>query len=339
MHIPYKGLWSEILFLIPRFASEAVIVFFVLSGYLVGGRTLERAMAGKFNGITYAIDRGSRIWLPLIPAVIATWAVSMIRGRGIDWVEGLGNILAVQGVLVPPMSYNTSLWSLSYEVWFYVAALGVGLLLKDRGRKVLLPILLLTLVFGIFLTLGVTNLFIWILGALAYFLNPGKLRWYLLAGGFFLAVIAALLSVLAVDLTSTNFRLLEDIASYRRYFLFFLGLGVALSLPPLVRLKPTHPWLSRADLCGTSLAAWSYSLYLIHRPILELWSNFQDSGPNDRLDSTTITLFLIKVTTCVIGALIFWLAFEKQTDKLRRRLKKLLSPAIHQSRTIPTNVP
>ena len=47
-----------------RMGHEVVIIFFVLSGFLVGGRGFERIKAGTMNVKSYAIDRLSRICPP-----------------------------------------------------------------------------------------------------------------------------------------------------------------------------------------------------------------------------------------------------------------------------------
>lgn len=47
-----------------RMGHEAVIVFFVLSGFLVGGRGFERIKEGKMHVGSYTIDRFSRITPP-----------------------------------------------------------------------------------------------------------------------------------------------------------------------------------------------------------------------------------------------------------------------------------
>lgn len=47
-----------------RMGHEAVIVFFVLSGFLVGGRGFERIKDGSMNVGSYAIDRFARICTP-----------------------------------------------------------------------------------------------------------------------------------------------------------------------------------------------------------------------------------------------------------------------------------
>lgn len=51
---------------------EAVMVFFVLSGYFVGGSVLESLRAGRFRPANYALARLSRLWVVLIPALLLT---------------------------------------------------------------------------------------------------------------------------------------------------------------------------------------------------------------------------------------------------------------------------
>src|SRR5215470_750550 len=51
-------------YLFTRLAREAILVFFVLSGFLVGGQVIRRMRDGRFNVREYAIDRTARILLP-----------------------------------------------------------------------------------------------------------------------------------------------------------------------------------------------------------------------------------------------------------------------------------
>ncbi len=47
-----------------------VVVFFVLSGFLVGGAVIERARGGKAFMRNYLIDRTSRIYVVLVPTIL-----------------------------------------------------------------------------------------------------------------------------------------------------------------------------------------------------------------------------------------------------------------------------
>src|ERR1700722_6088811 len=49
---------------------QAVVVFFVLSGYLVGGHVLRARETGRWSWSVYLIQRGVRLWPVLVPAVV-----------------------------------------------------------------------------------------------------------------------------------------------------------------------------------------------------------------------------------------------------------------------------
>ena len=54
-----------------RMGHEAVIIFFVLSGFLVGGRGWERIKDGTMSVGSYAIDRFARITPPYLPLLFS----------------------------------------------------------------------------------------------------------------------------------------------------------------------------------------------------------------------------------------------------------------------------
>src|SRR5690348_8364135 len=110
-------------FALSRLGHEAVIVFFVLSGFLVGGRAFERIAQGRFAAGDYAIDRITRIWVPLIPALVLGTAIASGPAGPVEWA---GNLLGLQHVLVEPLGGNAPLWSLAYEIWFYALVYAVG---------------------------------------------------------------------------------------------------------------------------------------------------------------------------------------------------------------------
>ena len=61
-----------------RMGHEAVIIFFVLSGFLVGGRGFERIKAGTMNVKSYAIDRFSIIYPPPIGSHNLLWYICLL---------------------------------------------------------------------------------------------------------------------------------------------------------------------------------------------------------------------------------------------------------------------
>jgi peptidoglycan/LPS O-acetylase OafA/YrhL len=290
----------------------------------VGGKTLERAMNGKFDGFSYAIDRATRIWLPLIPCVIFTLAVTAIRGEKVNWTEGIGNILALQGVFCEAMLNNGSLWSLSYEIWFYIAALGFGTLMtRQAGTNSLFSIILLILVFAVFMKLDVTYLFVWVIGALAFFYKPSRGHWYLFLIGLLLAIFGAFLAETKSDIKSVSSNLKTSFIDID-YCRFMIAVGISLMLSVMVQLRPNSSKLAIIENWGTKLAAWSYSLYLIHRPVLRLWSHWFGFQSYNQISSVSIVMYFVKVLSCLVAGWLFWLFFERHTDQLRRFLKRSL---------------
>ncbi len=123
--------------------DQAVIVFFTLSGYLIGSGVLKTLRANTWSWRDYLLNRMSRLWVALVPALLigALWDVvgmhlfgqsDIYLGQGWQSVlEGsvasrfslkvlFGNSLFLQTISVPYFGSNRALWSLTYEFWFYI---------------------------------------------------------------------------------------------------------------------------------------------------------------------------------------------------------------------------
>lgn len=123
--------------LIFRFGQEAVLIFFLLSGFVIFANEHERARHPR----GYYLRRLRRIYPPLLCAMILSTAVAMANGdfhARFHWSELWGTLLSVQdiaflkpGVIVDPYLGNAPLWSLSYEVAFYLVFPAVLLLWRN----------------------------------------------------------------------------------------------------------------------------------------------------------------------------------------------------------------
>ncbi len=67
------------------FFHEAVVVFFVLSGFLVAGPNIDRARLRVFQLKSYSIDRVSRIYATVIPALVLTVLADLISRNLLGW--------------------------------------------------------------------------------------------------------------------------------------------------------------------------------------------------------------------------------------------------------------
>jgi len=121
-----------------RFGQEAVILFFVLSGFVIE----LSFQKGKDKSFTlYFFKRFLRIFIPLIMVFLLNYLLIYIK-NGATPINGynlLGNLFMLQdvaglklNVITPPFLGNTPLWSLSYEWWFYMLFFLLITLIKKR---------------------------------------------------------------------------------------------------------------------------------------------------------------------------------------------------------------
>ncbi|WP_107669256.1 acyltransferase [Cyanothece sp. BG0011] len=108
------------------FGQEAVILFFLLSGFVIYLSVYPKT---DLTFRYYFIRRFRRIYFPLIVALLLSVFLAILNQqflRIFSTRELLGNLLMLQdfsakpGVLVRPFLSNYPLWSLSYEWWFYL---------------------------------------------------------------------------------------------------------------------------------------------------------------------------------------------------------------------------
>jgi peptidoglycan/LPS O-acetylase OafA/YrhL len=213
-------------FAFTRLGQEAVMLFFVLSGFLVGGQIVRRVQAGTFDLRSYALDRCSRIWIPLVPACVLTAAIAaFVSGQPVRFSTVLGNMVGLNGTLVETLAGNAPLWSLAYEIWFYIAAGSVAYLVsKGPSIAVLLVLGAATLLFS---HMTAAFLLYWCLGAaMVTFLTIRRPK-ALCFVGLLLTVVGAVLQELASTSKSfANVAYLPDGIA-----LGLLCIGIAMLIP------------------------------------------------------------------------------------------------------------
>lgn len=303
-----------------RIANEAVVLFFVLSGFLVGGRALGRILAGSFRPTDYAVDRSVRILLPLIPALILTTVVRLIIDGYFNPAHFFGNLFSLQGVFFPVFGGNGPLWSLSYEVWFYVLAWAVGVI-SLNNKFHLVASCMVILVAMIFTSLAPVYLFCWMIGAFAYVRRTTRFSGSALVVSVFLSVYGVIAIQLGNDSVSVSVGLLKPFFPALAVSQIILSVGLALLIQQAINFVPKSRLVIRLDLLGTGLAAFSYTLYLTHFPILQLME-FYGLRQVKVINVWSLGIFFITVASCLIVALMFYWLFERHTDTLRARIKK-----------------
>jgi peptidoglycan/LPS O-acetylase OafA/YrhL len=156
------------------FMGEAVAVFFVLSGFVIGYAT-DR---GKETPQSYAISRLARIYSVALPALVVTFTLDtcgrlyrpdlyssswgyIADGQLWQFASGALFLNQIWGLVVPQGS-DLPYWSLGYEVWYYVI-FGLATFATPRWR---IASVLLALAFvGPAIT---CMLLLWLLGLFGY---------------------------------------------------------------------------------------------------------------------------------------------------------------------------
>lgn len=110
-----------------RFGPEMVIVFFVLSGFVIK-YTYDKSKDKSFG--FYFIRRFIRLYIPLLIVFVMAYLIRCYEAGGLanpEWKHLIGNLFMLQdvislkpNVIVPAYLGNGVLWSLSYEWWFYM---------------------------------------------------------------------------------------------------------------------------------------------------------------------------------------------------------------------------
>lgn len=329
--------------------GPAVIVFFVLSGYLVGGIASARASVGSFSIGNYAVDRVSRLYVAFLPALVLT---AVLDVAGSIWFADtgfwthqhpmlaekvssapfgslltpslfFGNLLMLQTIAVPTFGSNMPLWTISLEFWFY-AVFGLGALValsKPRRQRVLFAIGLLLLA----LLLGKSFLIymgLWLIGVASAFVPWRFFEKPWLAGFAFFGVLVAT-------------RLFQEALGQLSWGTWLRDYAVAFSFAWwLVSMRSTHfRLLGLTGRVNRFMADFSYSLYLIHFPLmLFLLGALHDTGQLESIargysptSSTGLALHAILVIAIYLCAWLFASLTEHRTHLVRARLKSLVS--------------
>jgi peptidoglycan/LPS O-acetylase OafA/YrhL len=272
---------------------QAVIGFFVMSGYLVGGAVLRSIRQQKDFLREYLIHRFARIYVVTVPALVLTFVADAIgrnflpengfydselyRGH-FDLAVLAGNVLNFQEIFVPFYGTNSPLWTLACEFWYYISfALLAAPLARYYPR---------TLRFGgfalgaaIFLFFGAASewfrfgFLLWVIGALASLLTRPLIasRWGALS--LYVAALIPIRLLVRGPLLAAHPWLLEAAD--------LVGTLLFSNLMLTVRHAPTDGWDLLRPACHRTLADFSFSLYSIHMPLLVLLRAAADSimGP------------------------------------------------------------
>lgn len=319
---------------------EAVMAFFVLSGFVIAYTTSQRRPTGR----DYAIARAARIYSVALPVLLLAFLCAGLvhdhLGDGPNkpyqlakpWFYIPFHLLFV-GDLWNYSEYPPWLgpwWSLNYEVWYYVL-FGVACYVRAPWRLPALALVLTVMGPKLWLLLPV-----WLAGVALYHWQAGHTMPRALARlGF-----AASLLLLAAYEASGAEEILRTAArdSWLGHafplgnadrFLgdYIVGLIVCLNfacarfagLKGLLRVAPPI----------RRLAAYTLTLYLSHALVLHAWPALYPHDPANPVDLLALGL-AVAVATFVLG-----LVTEQRKDVFKRALERLAWRPRHMAPAAP----
>jgi peptidoglycan/LPS O-acetylase OafA/YrhL len=325
-------------------SHQAVMIFFVLSGYLVGGSVLRAVKEGNWSWRDYLLARLTRLYIVLLPA--------LVLGAGLDWIglhfsgQGaiygtsgraglialnvgpsltvrtfLANVFFLQNLPVPGNSgvfrtfgSNIPLWSLSFEFSYYIAFPFVVLALSHGKRWYLrLAYLALLVVWGWFVgrTVVIYSI-LWLLGAAIHSLPPFPTqRPWARRGALAVALAVMMLSFIGMR-TGPPWAMDALFGECAAAFIWIAASRAA---------GPVPGWYARV---AHGASKNSYTLYLVHLPFL-VFLKAMLHVPLFRPSWQSLLIAFGLMALILAYVRVVYLLFEKHTDELRSWIKRRLN--------------
>lgn len=328
-HMEQDGLYMSWLPL-SWFAHEAVIVFFVMSGFIIYSTTIN---TGR-SAMDYLVARASRIYSVALPAVIFSIVCAFL------FIQDAGQSSAFPSNVISPsivdtasslfflnqswlnpakLTMNGPFWSLCYEVWYYVI-FGLWLFVP---RAYCWPALILAAVIA---GPAVIALFpIWLAGAWLVE-NNQRFNISLSGGGATLLFVASCVVIVAINILGIDLAVKDFLhrrvpgfwrLNYSQTLVtdFMISLALLLNIVTFSYLpSEVRNFFGRFKNILGYLAGFSFTLYLFHRPMTLMLGFY---FPNTR---QSVVYSLLAMVALLLLSLIISYATERQLNRCRRFL-------------------
>jgi len=335
----------QLLAFLTAFSHQAVVVFFLISGWLVGGSLLNKiGQPGALAG--YAIDRATRLWTVLLPALCLILAIGAWTGavspahadfstdNEYSAASFVGNLVGLQTILVEPFGSNFPLWSLANETWYYVQFPLLLLVFMGKSRLRQLGAATALVLLSAALPGAMTLYFsLWLLGALF-----SRVRIDCTPATSLVLLVITAGTAIFVRMTSS----IDDLVP--AYFLKHLvySLPLVAFLASMQRpLDMASPWIRGLGRVAHVLSEFSFTLYVIHIPLIRLMRHvgMQVFG-RDRLSPHApldYAIYFGMLLAVVAAAWLSYLLFESHTFRVRRFIKAQLQPQRRRAPITPAS--
>jgi peptidoglycan/LPS O-acetylase OafA/YrhL len=349
--LPYFGVGSPSHILTSLLATHAVTMFFIVSGFMIYVSTLRHRNAdGSFQSEKFAEARILRIYPPLIAAIVITVLVYLViqllglHGREsfrlggelfvareratLEWSALPSTFFLLYGAVPgapPPLNMDGPLWTLGYEWWFYILIFLSARLWNGWSFSTLLPLAAVS----VMLLYGCNTLFLWffLIWLSGFWLGYLYINGQLFTDKFWLRAAALTVSALIMMFVMGHGHLVKDLlypfdTPSAQRMMVIVGILLTLAVSVLIRCATSSDLRIPESISG--MARFSYTLYVIHYPLLLL--SFSLLHP--LLHNRGWMISLIAVTAVL--APITYIASKVALLVENRRLLSRLVPRTHR---------
>ncbi|RZL46323.1 MAG: acyltransferase [Pedobacter sp.] len=322
----HATIFHKFIYFITGFGSQAVFVFFVLSGYLVCQSILKQYRAKTFQLKNYTVNRLTRIYIVLIPALLFTllfdslgsWidqehiytgstVISSLKAdplSRLDVFHFITSLGMLQNITLPIYGSNGPLWSLNFEVIYYaIIPFIIGLFFIKEVKSIVIYIIIISLFLYLMPRFILLSMSIWLCGLLPIFIKKEYL--FLKYGCLIGLSILLYISRTHVSTPVDNF-----------FIALTVGLFISTVNDTEIIQNPTF--------IHKKLASFSYSLYLVHYPfclfILVFVNRFVTPAIKIRMNIESLLIFALIIL--LTGAFARFIAYftEDKTDFIRKKI-------------------
>jgi peptidoglycan/LPS O-acetylase OafA/YrhL len=320
--------------------SLGVVIFFLLSGFLITQSMIGRARRGDASLPHFLADRIARIMTPYVPVLVIVAVVDVVAkfaavnddGLSAGPVAFLVNLFMLQDYPVfqallifhrsipwriRPYLSDEPLWTVAVEFWIYVAAglsfygFGAGLRIKRWIAICLALVSFPVVIWNASHGSGECLSLVWCIGALAGYASCSAINEASPRRSLALAATVGVVSGLALGLRVAHVGIHPyDFQSATLFGLLYFSTVYALNF-----LATRAPLV---EAFCSFFASYSYSLYLIHNTVLWLARPHLPTHPG--------LIYLIETgVACHIVAIMIYLAFEQHHRQVGWILRPLLT--------------
>lgn len=296
----FAGQGPQILTSIFGLGYLGVDFFFVLSGFIIYYSTYGRAPDPR----RFATGRLTRILLPYLPIgialAVAYTVLPELSASDREW--GWWATVSLMPSWQPPAL--SVAWTLQHELVFYML-FAVFLVLNRIGTGMILWALTICLIALIGIEIQ----------------GPAKFLFSLINLEFGIGVLAAHVLISGTRIPYLPFFAVTPIAAF-----FFLGADREYSVLFGAGLAGFILWMAQVETAGrftvhrafVFLGAASYSIYLIHNPLLSITSRM--------VSGWTLTLMFGVIVSLLVGCA-YYLIWDNRTQQFFRRQSRLTKPS------------